>query len=450
MISKLTHLKDSYSKRKDQRSRQPEIRSAGDFSQPGLLSLVSKNPISAVGNGVKRQILQAKALVVPLASKKLSPSTTHSGGGGLLFRSFLIVVLLPTLMALLYYTFFASNVYVAEAKLTVKQAVVGSSKSDASSVLSGLGIGGISIGKPQATTQDTMMVLDYIKSRAIVQDIGGKVEMNSLYAKEEIDWLSRLGRDNDLEENWEYWKTHVTVSVDTISSILTLRVRAYTPEDALKIAEDIVFRSEALINNISQRNRRDALTRAEEEVGRAAEKLVEARASLLMFQQRSGSMDPVETAKQLTESVSSLTLQKIALETQLATASANGVGGRPGEKYIKSRLAAIDGQLADLDNRLTGPVNERSVSAQLRDYELFKLQEEFSERIYTLARTSYEDARRNLERQQLYLAVVVPPLLPEYALYPRVFADTSLVFLGCLVLWGIVALLVASVRDSMN
>ncbi len=442
MLSRVLRRRGPSNQPDDQELDVP-VNSQPHVSSGALASVPDK--LNALRQDLRRKLNERD--LIPIVS---SSPDAKSGSGGSLLGTFILAVVLPTVLAFLYYAVWASDVFVAEAKLTVKQAVAGGAKTEAGSILGGLGIGSINLGKAQATTQDAMMILDYIKSRAIVQDVGGKERMASIYAKPSVDWFSRMDPDNNLEENWEYWKERVTVSVDTVSSILTLRVRAYTPEDALKLAQAIVAKSEVLINELSRRNRKDAMTRAEEEVQRAAEKLVDARASVLAFQQRSGSIDPLESAKRITENVSALTLQKIDLETQIATASANGVAGRPGEKYIQSRLAAVNKQLAILEDRLTGPTNADSLSAQLKDYQLLRLQEEFSERMYSLARSSYEEARRNLDRQQLYVAVIVPPLLPEYALYPRIFADTGLVFLSCLVLWGIAGLLIASVKDSVN
>jgi capsular polysaccharide transport system permease protein len=110
----------------------------------------------------------------------------------------------------------------------------------------------------------------------------------------------------------------------------------------------------------------------------------------------------------------------------------------------------LDKQIADLNALLLGKTGAGTISNQLKDYEILKLREEFAEQMYMLARSSFEDARKKLDKQQLYLVVVVPPILPELAAYPRVFANTGLVALGSFILWAIAALIFASVRDSQN
>ncbi|WP_426240740.1 hypothetical protein [Pararhizobium sp. DWP1-1-3] len=374
-------------------------------------------------------------------------SGNDAGGGKLLLRSFLLVVALPPLVALFYYSLVASDVYVAETKLTVRAALDSTAKSSslsggASSIIGKLGLG--SSGSP---TQDSRIILDYLKSRAAIEDVGGRTALARYYEQPSIDWISRLDSKGYAEELTDYWQSKVTASVDNASNILTLRVKGYTPDDAQSLAQKLVSSSEALINDISRRSRGDALRRAEEEVERSMAELADTRLKLLTLQQTTRAIDPVQSAKQIATILSTLTLQKVQLESQLAVSDSTGTKGRPGESYMQSRLDVIDKQIRELEDMLTGDKSS-SISMQLKDFEILKLRQEFAEQVYTLARASFEESRRNLDKQQIYLVVVVPPFKPEHALYPRVFVDTLLVFLGCLIVWSICALMVASVRDS--
>ncbi|MGO4659878.1 hypothetical protein AB4Z34_34650 [Ensifer sp. 2YAB10] len=292
------------------------------------------------------------------------------------------------------------------------------------------------------------MVLDYLKSRAVIQDLGGVETLKGWYGRPDIDRFSRLASAANLEQSWDYWKTHITASVDTISNILTMRIRAYSPQDSLDVSQRLVEKSEHLVNEISGRRRTDALSRAIAEVEKAGTELANVRTAMLEFQKRSGNLDPLETAKVIIGNIATLTAKKIEIETRLATATTTGVGGRPGERYDQARLAAVNEQLGSLNASLTGN-SSSSVSFQLKEYEIIRLKEEFAEKIYTLARTGYEDARKEVEKQQLYVALVVPGVLPDSPLYPQIFTDSGLVGLGCFVVWAIVSLIVATLRDSL-
>jgi capsule polysaccharide export protein KpsE/RkpR len=63
---------------------------------------------------------------------------------------------------------------------------------------------------------------------------------------------------------------------------------------------------------------------------------------------------------------------------------------------------------------------------------------------------SYEKAREEQQKQQLYLVTIVRPTLPEEAIYPRRVIGTAIVFAVLLVLWSMIALIVGLIRDHME
>lgn len=402
--------------------------------------------------GMARTALVETARSAPMLLRSSLEATqqlaTSGGAGRLLIRSFFIVAVVPTFLYWSYAAFWESKGYVAEARLTVRAAREqrAPSGSDASSIASKLSGGG-----QKNTGQDSFIVLNYIRSRAIIVDIGGREYLEKVYARREIDYPSRLKEKANLEELWRFWTRHVLANVDTMSGILTLRVDASRPQDALKTAQDIVRLSEDLINKITVRVRKDAVARAELEVGLAAQRLAEARNAVLQFRNQNVLIDPASRASGIGELIGKLTLERIEIENALSTLSGALSNDSPSQRIQRARLAAIDQQIADLKKKLTdsGAHGDDTVSSQLASYERLKLEEQFASSLYTVAQNSYQRARQELEKQQLYLAVVVAPTLPQAATYPRVFGSTLLLFGTLTVAWAIGALITASVRDHM-
>ncbi|GAC1553159.1 MAG: hypothetical protein NVS2B5_11360 [Beijerinckiaceae bacterium] len=367
-----------------------------------------------------------------------------TGGKGL-WRSLLICVVLPSICYFFYGAFFESSEYVAEARLTVRaaQEQKQSISSEAMSVISKItGSGG------QSSVQDSFIVQNYIKSRSIIADIGGRDYLENIYARQDVDYFSRLRKDADLEDLWKYWKTKIKVSIDTLSGIITLQVQAYTPEDALKTAQGIVDLSENLVNDISKRSRSDAVERAESEVKLFSEKLAQARRRLLEFRNQNVLIDPLARAKSVGEMIGQLTLERLQIDNNLKSLSGVLSIDSPSQRLQTIRLEAIDKQITALEQKLTDAKGNESVSAQLGTYEQLELNEKFAERMYSISQASYERARQEREKQLLYLVVVVRPTTPESATYPQVTLTTSLFFSSLLILWGIVALLVAAIKDQ--
>ena len=162
-------------------------------------------------------------------------------------------------------------------------------------------------GGANTSSQDAFMVLNYVKSRAIVADLGGRDYMEKKFARSGIDYFSRLGRNANAEEIWKYWLSHISASVDTLSGILTVRTDAFQPKDALDVARDIVRLSEELVNKITVRNRTDALSRAELEVTLSRQMLADAREKTLQFRNKNVIIDPGSRATSIGELLGKLT-----------------------------------------------------------------------------------------------------------------------------------------------
>jgi capsular polysaccharide transport system permease protein len=408
----------------------------------GKFESVKSGGASEIGNAVAVQLSRAPAL---LNSAVEGGFAVDSNGGSLLGKSFLALVLAPSLVFFLYAALWQSNGYVAEARLTVRSAQEQKSAvTDASSI-----IGKLSGGSPKATIQDSYIVLNYIKSQAILADLGGRDYLERYFSVGYVDYFSRLPHAMKAEDLLQYWLKIATASVDTVSGILTLKVEGFRAEDAAQIAKDIVRLSEALVNNVTMRSRTDALARAEREVSLSADKLATAREKLTAFRNQGSLIDPASRAQSVGETLGKLTLDKISIENALATLQGSLAVDSPTQRIQRARLAAIDQQIADLKKTLTDPTNDQAVSSQIASYERLKLNEQFNERMYTIAENSFQRARQELEKQQLYLVVVVPPTLPERATYPKVIASSLLLFAALFIFWAIGALIAASINDQM-
>lgn len=228
-----------------------------------------------------------------------------------------------------------------------------------------------------------------------------------------------------------------------------MKVEAFRPEDASTIAEDVIHRSERLLNNITLRSRKDAVERDEREVSLAADRLAAARDKLKAFRNENLLVDPKSKAKSIAELVGKLMNEKISIESSLATLTGVVDERSPIQRVQRTKLAAIDQQIAELKKGLTNTSGSTAVSSQIASFERLKLEEQFSERMYTISQNAYVRARQELEKQQLYLAVVVPPSVPQQATFPRVFASGLMLFTMLLVFWAIGVVLAATIEDQM-
>jgi len=352
----------------------------------------------------------------------------------------------PTFVTFAYLLIFAAAEYESEARFAVR----GANENRNTAIADALTMLSTAVGG-RSSAQDSFIVADYIRSRTIIEDLGGKVAVERIYSKPDADWFSRLPADQSLEEVWEYWRSKISAIIDTQSNVLTLRVRAFTPADAKKIADAILQRSEQLVNDISERSRRDALSRAETEVDLALKRLASIRAVMLEFRTGSNTIDPVGSATSLSETLTALSREKIALEANREALRGVMDKNAPTVRHLSSQIDAIDQQIRILQDKLTGPAKESSaMSGQLAVYEDLQLQSQFAEKLFTISQAGFERARAEQDKQQLYLMTIVRPTMPEEATYPKPLISGGIVFALCLMLWSMVTLVAASIGDHIG
>jgi capsular polysaccharide transport system permease protein len=91
--------------------------------------------------------------------------------------------------------------------------------------------------------------------------------------------------------------------------------------------------------------------------------------------------------------------------------------------------------------------DSHSLSAKSASYDRFLLEKGFADRQLATALVSLESAKSEAVRKQLYLERLVQPNLPDKAMEPRRLRSVLTVLLLGLIAWGVISLLVASVKE---
>jgi capsular polysaccharide transport system permease protein len=225
-------------------------------------------------------------------------------------------------------------------------------------------------------------------------------------------------------------------------------VRAFTPDDSLALLKGILAASEKLANDVSARARRDTVARFEEEVRRAVGTMQEALQALREFREKVGFVDPVSSATMTNTLLLQMLGEKIKLENELFVMQRVSPDNATGLRVLRTNIQTVDQQIDRLKASLTGASAEgRSIAGALVQYEGLELQRVFSQKMLGLAQEALTRANQRAERQNIYVSVFVPPSLPEESRFPERWSMSVVVPLSMVVVWGIFALLAATIRD---
>jgi capsular polysaccharide transport system permease protein len=354
---------------------------------------------------------------------------------------FVFTVLIPTVLASLYFGVIASDVYVSESRFVVKNPQR-QTQSTLGALLQGTGF--------TRAQDDTYSVHDYVLSRDALRELDQQLHLRKALTSEKIDIFNRfpgLDWDESFEAFYRYYRQHVTVDYDTVSAITVLYVRAYTAEDARNANDLLLQMGERLVNNLNNRSRQDLIQVAQKEVHAAEERAKDAAVALSAFRSGQAVFDPDRQSALQLQGVAKIQEDLLASEAQLAQLRQLSPSN-PQIAAVKNRIDTLRKSMAEQSSKVTATTG--SFTAKSSNYDRLLLEKTFAERQLATALASLESAKNEAQRKQLYLERLVQPNLPDKAAEPRRLRSVMTVFVLGMILWGVVSLIVAGIKEHTD
>lgn len=354
--------------------------------------------------------------------------------------SFLLIVLLPSAAAAWYLWTKAADQYAS----TVAFSVRAEETSSAIELLGGI------TELSGSSSSDADILYEFIQSQRLVAEIDTALDLRGLWSWPEGDPFFTYAAEGTIEDLVEYWERMVKISHDTTTGLIEVRVLAFRPEDATRVAEAIFQRSSEMINTLSAIAREDAIRYAREELDEAIQRLKSARQAVTAFRNQYQIVNPEADLQIQVELLATLQtkLAEALIEQELLAETT-----RPGDTrmaQVERRIRVIRDQIA-AERRKVGVgasgLGEEAFADIIGEYESLSVDREFAERAYTGALANYDAAQAEARRKSRYLAAHVEPTHAESARYPERPILLLLTALFLFLVWGIGVLVFYSLRD---
>jgi capsular polysaccharide transport system permease protein len=380
----------------------------------------------------------APAEVVTIAP--IAPRAAMRGRHWGLLLAFLALFVAPLVAVGLYLSDRAVDQFSSDAGFTVQQE-------------GGEALTGIVAQVAGGTTQSETDVLHkFIQSPAIVARIDARLDLVAHYsAPHARDPVFALAPDASSEELVAYWARVVRVAYDQSSRLIEIEVRAFDPDFAQRVAQEIVAESQSLINELNATARSDAIRFAESDLREAAQRMRESREALIQFRTRTQIVDPV------TDLAGRLGVVN-TLQQQLAEALVEYDLLLESTRANDPRVAQAERQIRVIRNRIAqerinvsqgdGPQDGTDYPTLLAEYEGLLAERDFAEQSYLAALTALDTARANAARQSRYVATFIAPTLADTPEYPRRVETFLLTGFFLFLSWAILALIFYALRDN--
>ncbi|MCG6901354.1 MAG: capsule biosynthesis protein [Rhodobacter sp.] len=356
--------------------------------------------------------------------------------------SFLVVVVVPAIIVAWYLWTRAADQYASTLSFSVR------TEESASSVTSILG----SLNLSGSSTSDTDILYDFIQSQDLVNRIDKKIDLRSIWAKADadIDPIYAFHRPGTIEDLLKHWGKMVKIIYDSRTGLIEIRALAFDPQDARTVAEAIYAESTALINDLSDIAREDAIGYARDELAQAVERLKTAREAVTRFRNRTQIVDP---SMDLAGQAGLLN----TLNQQLAEALIELDLLKQTTRDNDPRVAQAERKIQVIENRIAGEKRKLGIGDSsggsevfanlVGEFERLTVDREFAETSYTAALAAFDLAQAEARRQSRYLAAHVRPTLAERSQYPQRLTLFAVITLFAFLMWTVLVLVGYSLRD---
>lgn len=354
---------------------------------------------------------------------------------------FLLTVVVPTFCAVVYFGLIASDVYISESRFVVR--------SPDKPATSGLGILLKGAGFTNAG-DEVYAAQSYVVSRDALHALNRGDAFARSFSAPDISIFNRFGGfgiNETFEDLYRYYANHVSVDHDSTSSITTLSVRAYTPRDAQRFNEQLLEMAENTVNRLNARGRQDLIRFSTDEVLVAKGRASVAALALSAYRNREGVVDPEKQAAVQLQMISKLQDELIAARTQLV-ALRSFTPANPQIAVLRTRIEELEREVDVEMGKVAG--GQRSLAATAAQYQRLSLESQFADRQLASAMASLEEAQNEARRKQAYVERIVQPNLPDDPLEPRRMRGILATLAFGLILYGVLKMLFAGVREHVS
>jgi capsular polysaccharide transport system permease protein len=240
----------------------------------------------------------------------------------------------------------------------------------------------------------------------------------------------------------------VNVQIDSGSSIATLQTRAFTADSARAMNSLLLDMAENLVNRLNERANRDMVSFAAREVAEAEAKARAASRALAQYRNQNGVIDPEQQSAIPLQRIGKLEDQRIGAKAQLDLLEKLAIDS-PQIPVLRQQVQQLDRQIDEETKGVAG-AGGRSLAGKAAQYERLALDKEIDDKMLESAMGTLALARSDALHQQLYLERIVQPGMPDKAMEPHRLRSIAATLLLGLIIWGVLSLTVAAVKEHRD
>ena len=334
-------------------------------------------------------------------------------------------------LSIFYWGIIASDRYVSEANVVLESPQITIPSMDVASLLGG----------SSGENGDMLLLRDYLLSVDMLKKIDSLVGFRQHYAASEIDFISGLRDANvPMEDLHEYYLKRVSVELDEYANVLRIKVEAFSPQMAHKIASLLLDEGEKYMNLLGKRLAEEQVSFLEEQVAMLNDNFNIVRNDLLDYQNKNGLISPTGTVESISAVVAALEGKLSNLQAEKTMLTSYQSSYSPAMVKIDNEIKAVRQQINKEKNRMAQQ-SGGALNAVSAEYQTLELKVKFALDSYSGALAALQSTRIEAARKLKQVSVLQSPTYPEYPLKPKRLYEV--------IVYSIIALFVALILQMM-
>lgn len=323
-----------------------------------------------------------------------------------LLRAFLAILA----SSLFYLWFITHNRYHSEAtfKISRQESSSGTDSTLASIIMPGLN---------DSATMDAFIAIGFIQSADLLIELEEMFNLQDHYSSPKVDLIFRLRANAPLEERLKYYRKRIKAHFENETNLTYLTVDAFNPELAQNMANTVLEKAEAFVNQINQDVAEQQISFIMREVERSTDQINDINRELLKLQNKHQFIRPTEVISASLAAVQELEMERLKNEAELATLLRDSPES-PRIGNIQSMIQSLAEVIENEKAKLSGDERDR-LNQILMDYQAIELRLEVATNIRTGVEILLEKNRAEATARSRFFTVIQNPYLPEDVAIPR-------------------------------
>jgi len=310
--------------------------------------------------------------------------------------------------------------------------------------------GGFSFLIPNSSsTQDIFVIESFLSSFDELDKLDKKFHLKEHYSSDEVDIVDRLKPWNTKEDFLKLYLKRLIYIYDQTTGLVTIGFLHTDPKIAYEIVKELIRDANEQLNQYNKIIAQKQLKFIKKQVEENKKALDESIKKLEEFQNKHIILDPTQTATAQFTLLSNLEATLIEKKTKL-----NELSQYMNEKSfeiirLKNEIKNLEKTIAKIKKALANP-KRKALNVYIFEFERLKGMVELNKELYKQSLLQLEQLKAEINKNSKTLLEITKPYIPQGYKYPEKLKDIITIALVLLLLYGIISLIQAIIKEHID